>query len=134
MAFVRKNVYALGGDWADPILWYARAVGELRKRPLAANNSWRFYGAMHGFRKSGWKLVGYYRTTDKLPSKRVRGTYWEQCQHGSWFFLPWHRGYLMAFESLIRNEVVKLGGPQDWTLPYWNYFKSGQANLPPAFA
>ena len=23
MAYTRKNVWELGGDWADPILWYA---------------------------------------------------------------------------------------------------------------
>ncbi len=26
MANMRKNVWELGGDWADPILWYARMV------------------------------------------------------------------------------------------------------------
>ena len=28
--------------------------------------------------------------------------------------------------------MVALGGPNDWALPYWNYFK--QDGLPPAFA
>jgi tyrosinase len=60
--------------------------------------------------------------------------YWDQCQHGSWYFLPWHRGYLIAFEKVIRAAVVAAGGPADWALPYWNYFKPNQNQLPPAFA
>jgi tyrosinase len=47
--------------------------------------------------------------------------------------LPWHRGYLIAFEAVVRDAVVKLGGPSDWALPYWNYFKPNQDALPPAF-
>jgi tyrosinase len=60
--------------------------------------------------------------------------YWKQCQHGTWYFLPWHRGYTLAFEANIRAAVVQLGGPADWTLPYWNYFLPNQNLLPPAFA
>ncbi len=133
MALVRRNVFELGDDWADPILWYARAVGQLRKQPLAASKSWRFYAAIHGFNRDLWELVGYYSSGDKMPSKSDIDTYWNQCQHGSWYFLPWHRGYLMAFEALIRDEVVNLNGPHNWTLPYWNYFKPGQAKMPKAF-
>jgi tyrosinase len=29
--------------------------------------------------------------------------------------------------------VLQLGGPADWALPYWNYFKPGQSTLPPEF-
>jgi tyrosinase len=69
-----------------------------------------------------------------MPSSADVKTYWTQCQHGSWYFLPWHRGYLIAFEAVVRDAVVKLGGPADWALPYWNYFKPNQDRLPPAFA
>jgi tyrosinase len=59
--------------------------------------------------------------------------FWNQCQHGSWYFLPWHRGFLQAFEANIRAAVVHLGGPANWALPYWNYFKAGQSALPAEF-
>jgi tyrosinase len=59
--------------------------------------------------------------------------FWKQCQHGSWYFLPWHRGFLLAVEANIRAEVVRLGGPAHWALPYWNYFKTGQSALPAEF-
>jgi tyrosinase len=60
--------------------------------------------------------------------------YWDQCQHQSWYFAPWHRGYLLALEAQIRAAVVSLGGPSDWALPYWNYFGPGdEYRIPPAF-
>jgi tyrosinase len=131
---IRKNVWELGDDWADPILWYARAVADMQTRPLADPTSWRFYGAMHGIDAPLWQLQGYLAPGEPQPATGVSATFWSQCQHGTWYFLPWHRGYLLMFEANVRATVVKLGGPADWTLPYWNYFKTGQSALPPAFA
>ena len=34
----------------------------------------------------------------------------------------------------VSEEVAKLGGPANWALPYWNYFKRNQNALPRAFA
>jgi tyrosinase len=134
MQFTRKNVWDLGGDWADPILWYARGVAAMQARALAEPTAWRFYGGIHGFDRQMWQALGYFSSSDKMPSSADQKRYWKQCQHGSWYFLPWHRGYLLAFEANIRAEVVKLGGPSDWALPYWNYFKADESKLPPAFA
>ena len=131
---IRKNVWELGGDWADPILWYARGVAAMKAHPIAEPTSWRSYGAIHGFVPKLWEQLGYFKAAEKLPDAAAMKRYWKQCQHGSWYFLPWHRGYLLAFEANIRAEVVKLGGPSDWALPYWNYFKPHQFQLPPAFA
>lgn len=129
MASTRRNVWALGSDWADPILWYARGVKAMKRRALNDRTSWRFYAAIHGIFPPLWQQYGYLSSTDTPPSQADRNTYWNQCQHGSWYFLPWHRGYLIAFEAVIRDAVVALGGPNDWALPYWNYFK--QDALPP---
>jgi tyrosinase len=134
MQYMRKNVWELGGDWADPILWYARGVAAMKTRALAEPTAWRFYGAMHGFKQSLWQQHGYWSPSDPMPSAALIQRFWLQCQHGSWYFLPWHRGYLLAFEANIRAEVIKLKGPADWALPYWNYFKPNQFKLPPAFA
>ena len=131
MAFTRKNVWELGGDWADPILWYARGVKAMKERALKEPTGWRFYGGIHGFNKARWEQLGYLKASDQMPSTSDFKDYWTQCQHGSWYFLPWHRGYLIAFEAVVRDAVVKLHGPADWALPYWNYFK--QDKLPPAF-
>jgi tyrosinase len=134
MAFTRKNVWELGSDWADPILWYARGVKAMKARALNEPTGWRFYGAIHGFDQTWWQRLGYWSSSDPMPSSSDKSTYWLQCQHGSWYFLPWHRGYLLGLEAIIRDAVTKLGGPADWALPYWNYFKPNQNQLPPAFA
>ncbi|PDT21830.1 tyrosinase family protein [Rhizobium hidalgonense] len=131
---VRRNVWELGADWADPILWYARAVGQLKGKRLADRTGWRFWAGMHGYHQGLWEFYGYKTPAEQLPGKKDFDDLWLQCQHGSWYFLPWHRGYLIGFEKLIRATIVSLGGPDDWALPYWNYFKPGQDGLPPAFA
>src|ERR1017187_7513804 len=72
--------------------------------------------------------------TKPLPAQSVSDLYWDQCQHGSWYFPPWHRGYLLAREAQIRAAVIALKGPADWALPYWNYFgPADEFNIPPAF-
>lgn len=134
MPLVRKNVFELGGDWAGPILWYARGVAAMKTRPLADRTSWRFYGAIHGMDRGLWEQFGYLAASDVNPPQGDIDRFWDQCQHGTWYFLPWHRGYLLAFESTLRAAVVGLGGPSDWTLPYWNYLEPNQINLPPAFS
>ncbi|HVT99547.1 MAG TPA: tyrosinase family protein [Acidobacteriaceae bacterium] len=130
----RRNVYGLGGDWPAPLLWYARGVAAMKARALAEPTSWRFYAAIHGFNKGLWTGAGYLKAGEAMPTSANQKRYWNQCQHGSWYFLPWHRGYLLAFEQNVRAAIVALKGPADWTLPYWNYFKPDQNKLPPAFA
>jgi tyrosinase len=135
MQYTRKNLWELGNDWADPILWYARGVAAMKKRTLVDPTSWRFYGAIHGFNQQLWQLLGDFSSSDPKPTPEDVKRYWKQCQHGSWFFLPWHRGYLLALEANIREEISKISGaPTDWALPYWNYFKPNENKLPPAFA
>ena len=137
MTYVRGNVWELGGDWSAPILWYARGVKAMKQKAadLSDRNGWRFYAAIHGFDQEVWQQLGYWSSADKMATAADQNLFWLQCQHGSWYFLPWHRGYLLAFESVVRAEIANLpGGPTDWTLPYWNYFKANQNKLPPAFA
>jgi tyrosinase len=133
MVNIRQNVWDMD-EWADPVLWYARGVEALKARPLDEPTSWRFYAAIHGVDGQRWSDLGYLRADDQIPEREVQQKYFAQCQHGSWYFLPWHRGYLLAFENVVRAAIVELGGPAGWALPYWNYFKAGQSALPVAFA
>ena len=138
MVFVRKSVWASGGDFTDPILfWYAKGIGVLKQRAVVDPTSWRFLAAMHGISTNIWQQYGYLTNRDQLPTQSVQNTYWNQCQHQTWYFLPWHRGYLASLEAIVRDAIVKLGGPADWALPYWNYSSTANPNalqLPPAFA
>lgn len=117
--FVRRDVWALAGSepWNPVTTGYAKAIAEMRNRPTDDPTSWAYQAALHG--------------TYATPPP---GADWDQCQHASWFFLPWHRMYLYYFERIVRKTVVSQGGPADWALPYWNYSADGPANtLPPAF-
>jgi hypothetical protein len=59
---------------------------------------------------------------------------WNQCQHQSWHFFPWHRMFLFFFERIVRAAVLQVGGPADWALPYWNYDQPFPSNtLPQSF-
>ncbi|HEY0332079.1 MAG TPA: tyrosinase family protein [Rhodopseudomonas sp.] len=134
----RRNVWKLSPQpWPDLLLWYAKAVRELQSCPTADLTSWNSLGAMHGFDQQLWIAFNYISASTPLPYAADQARYWKQCQHQSWYFLPWHRGYLWAFEAIVRAAVVKLGGPESWALPYWNYSDTHDANalkLPTAFS
>jgi peptidoglycan hydrolase-like protein with peptidoglycan-binding domain/subtilisin family serine protease len=125
--FERRDVWALSAQdpWHPTILWYARAVAGMQARDgtnFADPTSWRHLAETHG--------------ASIVQSNWPRGAQWNQCQHASWFFLPWHRMYLHHFEKIVRDTIVRLGGPRDWAVPYWDYSDqsgSDARRLPPAF-
>src|SRR5437899_3777698 len=49
---------------------------------------------------------------------------WETCQHGSFFFLSWHRMYLYYLERILRAA----SGDPYLSLPYWNYSDGADPN------
>jgi tyrosinase len=131
---MRKDAWKLSSIsiWEPTLLWYAKAVGEMSSRQAVDPTSWRFQAGVHGYDPGTDPFV----KSGAIPSNAVQDKFWKQCQHGSWFFLPWHRMYLGFFEEIVRAAVVKLGGPTDWTLPYWNYGDASNPNsrtLPPCF-
>ena len=134
---IRRNAVAMA-TWDPILLWYAKAVAEMQRRPLTDPTSWKYQVAIHGFTldprfpaSAVWKQ---WTAGEIFPSAADQKRFWAQCQHGSWFFLPWHRMYLGYFEQIVRSIVVQLGGPNDWTLPYWNYSAGqGSQKLPDAF-
>lgn len=119
--FIRQDAWSLQPEkepWDPILLAYAYAVRKMRERPDDDPTSWAYQANIHG-------------TARETPP----GAKWNQCQHGSWHFLPWHRMYIYYFERLIRALMPEVGGPEDWALPYWNYGR-GDATvraLPPAF-
>ncbi len=136
MVRVRKDVWSLGAGWNDTLLWYAKAVRTLQSRPVTDQTSWRFLAAIHGMHPTVWRQFGIIRANTPLPTTAVQRRFWNQCQHQSWYFLPWHRGYLAAFEGIVRDAIIADGGPDDWALPYWNYSDPSQPNarrMPAAF-
>ena len=124
----RRDVWELGSEedpWHPILEWYARAIAAMQERngtDFSDPTCWRYLAEVHG--------------ASILQSDWPRGATWNECQHSSWYFLPWHRIYLHYFEQIVRQTVSSLGGPDDWALPYWNYSDPHRPNarrLSPAF-
>jgi len=112
----RLNVYTLAAG-NKTLFWYEKAVAEMKARPTTDPTSWNYQAAIHGFNATLPSWSG----SAPLPSATEQREFWRQCQHGSWYFLPWHRMYLAYFEQIVANTIVQLGGPKDWALPFWDY-------------
>jgi len=112
------------GDWPAVLTAYERAIGTMRglDPPGGAPTDpigWQFQAAIHG-------------RADDNGDPDTSNPFWCNCQHGSWFFLPWHRMYLAAFEQIIQFHLED----DQWALPYWYAIDPDDARkaaLPPAF-
>lgn len=89
----RKDVSRLNTN-SPEIKAYRKAVDKMRQLPDTNALSWRRQAFIHG-----------------------RGDNFGNCQHGSWYFHPWHRAYLHYFEEIIRE----LSEDESFALPYWNW-------------
>lgn len=162
-SYIRKNAWDAnnGGQFKDAkgnytdLYWYAKAVGVMKSKPINDPTSWWFYAAIHGQylvktqhsdpepnggNYPNWTKINSIPASANLndvPPQKEIDLFWDQCQHGSWFFPPWHRGYLVALENLLRDIIVSLNGPADWALPYWDYLNQSttyaEYKIPPAF-
>jgi tyrosinase len=103
----------------DPVIeTYRAAVAAMKALPASDRRNWNAQAQIH----------------------------FDHCPHGNWFFLPWHRAYLLYFEQICRE----LTGEKGFALPYWNWtcqrqipapflgdasnalFVSGRSGVPPA--
>ncbi|MGV9713748.1 tyrosinase family protein [Gordonia sp. NPDC003424] len=130
--------------WHDDLVWYAAAIHQMKLRTpgiddylaqipdfLATNGGPDFADAMAQIARN-WddpRGLGYqsqihatFVRKQNWPMVSGNRALWQECAHNHWFFLPWHRAYLLEFESVARQHIADLGGPaDDWGLPYWNY-------------
>ena len=136
MIRIRTDIAKLNGPWSATMTWYARAVGELRSRGFGQRTSWTYLAAIHGIEPDEWLAQGILPPGSAFPPRNEFRLMFNQCQHAGWFFLPWHRGYLHAFESILATWIESEGGPSDWALPYWNYLNANDPDarrIPPEF-
>jgi tyrosinase len=95
---VRRSVGAMQPD--DPALTsYITAVERMKALPATDLRSW-----------------------DRIVQVHV-----DFCPHSNWFFLPWHRAYLVSFERICRQVL----GDPSFALPYWDWTQYRQ--VPAAF-
>ena len=52
------------------------------------------------------------------PADGYSDDIWGTCEHGTLWFLPWHRFYLHYFERTLRKQ----SRDPALALPYWNYY------------
>jgi tyrosinase len=101
--FLRRSLHGMADN--DPILEAWRdGVRLLKARPASNPVSWANFAAIHGDANS-----------------------FNLCPHGNWYFLPWHRAYLLTYERAVRQ----LTGHNDFALPYWDWTQDRQ--MPSAF-
>jgi len=123
-ARVRRDIWSLEDEqpWHPITRAYALAIVELQSRDPGMPSSWEYQAAIHG-----------------MPGGVQPDEFRGQCQHNTWFFLPWHRLYLHWFERLLQAAVaahpdIPKETKDGWALPYWNYGAGGHsATLPEAF-
>src|SRR4051794_32404013 len=111
-AFVRVDVWSLAPNH-HIITDYEGAVAAMKAKPPSDPTSWAFQAAIHG-------------SLSNSPSAS-----WNQCRHGSWYFVSWHRMYLYYFERIVRAQVIANGGSPPWALPHWNYDGGSRHNTIP---
>ena len=93
----RRNIAALSPT--DPIVTtYRNAVAAMKALPSSNPISWTAQANIH----------------------------FNKCPHGCWFFLPWHRAYLLYFERICRKVTCD----SNFALPYWNWTTSPSIPAP----
>jgi hypothetical protein len=106
---VRRNVYSLSPT-GTLIASLRQGIATMKSRPSSNPTSWIFQANIHG--------------TFAPPQPA-----WNECQHGSFLFLSWHRMYLYWLERILRAA----SGNPNLALPYWNWTNAAQRALPVAF-
>ena len=113
---VRKAVSS--PEAATDIATYAAGVAAMRARSAADPDDplgWEYFSRIHGNPFADGPFPG-----DPID--------WSTCQHGTWFFVAWHRIYLRQLEFVIMAET----GVDDFALPYWDYTDASDVTAIPA--
>jgi tyrosinase len=111
MPLSRVNVYALDPNGPE-IASLRKGFSVMGARDPADPTSLRFQANIHG-------------TGDPDPGTAEHPLF-NRCQHGSFFFLSWHRMYLYFFERILRAA----SGDPSLALPYWDYSNAAQGAVP----
>lgn len=113
---IRKNIWDLSKDSPD-LVFYRAAIGEMSVLEASNPLSWEGQANIHV----------------------------NSCPHNNWFFLPWHRVYLLHFENTIQYWAEQAGSKIDaktetdpekkllkqyldqgiqFALPYWDWTRA----------
>ena len=101
----RRSLTNMSLDDPD-ISTYRDFVDIMQKKDQTQAVSWLGFSLQHGMNLGPFKF----------------------CPHGDWYFLPWHRSYIMMYENAARAFT----GNNYFAMPYWNWTEI--RSLPEAFA
>jgi hypothetical protein len=110
--FVRQSIVSLT---PAQIASLQHGFQVMMSRPASDPTSYHFQANIHG-------------TTDDATTPQEMQS-WNNCEHGSYYFLSWHRMYLYFFDRILRAA----SGDANLVLPYWNWTDPMQRALPPPF-
>lgn len=119
--YVRKDINSYAPD-SEFIKHLRTGVAAMQSRPVTDPTSWGYQANIHGVAAATGNNCQPNSSGQPLTS-------WATCQHGSWFFLAWHRMYLYYFERILRDA----SGDPDFALPFWDYENQAQWPLPVVF-
>src|SRR4051794_8750525 len=117
----RQAAWRDGADdgWHDDLIWYAAAIHRMKQLTPGLDD---FYAVFGEFLQLGrltqdladrmaaiavqWNdpmSLGYQSQVHGTfafdpqgwPRYKMRRVLWQECAHSQWFFLPWHRAYLV---------------------------------------
>jgi tyrosinase len=93
---VPQRVSLEGLAWNDPIVaTYRDAVGIMKQMADSQQFSWANLSQIHGTDPDTYNF----------------------CPHGNWYFLPWHRAFVVMYERVVR----RLTGNNGFAMPYWDW-------------
>jgi tyrosinase len=115
---------------------YANAVAAMKTLSPSDPRSWTFQWYIHSLPGDKTTEINRVFGSGSSPQKTLAQASWKTCQpHNAPgvenYFLPWHRAYVLYFESIVRQ----ISGVAGFTLPYWNYTVTGPQHgvIPPQF-
>jgi tyrosinase len=111
---VRQNITTFAAD-PSKLAALKKGVSVMKQRSVTNPNDptgWTYWASSHG-------------TPNAVPPSLVN--IYNQCQHGTTYFYPWHRAFLYYFEQVLRDA----SGDSSFTLPYWNWYS--EPTIPSAF-
>jgi tyrosinase len=89
---------------------FSDAVKVMKSRPVSDKTSWAYWANIHGINGAS------------NPD-------WNQCRHAQWWFVAWHRAYVLELEHQLQAAIHD----PNFRLPYWDYLDAGQRKIPAAF-
>jgi len=107
--FVRQSISSLS---AQQLASLRNGIRVMMSKPSTDPTSYLYQANIHATKQTG-------------PGQ----AYWNQCEHGSFYFFLWHRMYLYFFDRILRAAARD----PNLVLPYWNWTDPAQRTLPAAF-